>query len=670
MSNTEIKYWRIGAVVFDCRRRELRYGEQRFYLEPKLYALLQLLLTSEQQQVSREQLIAEVWQGRVVSEGAINRVISLLRKGFASLDAAENYIETLPKVGYRLAANTSVLTALPAISDKRPRRRIYPLLVLSCLLLLAVMLRWHSTQPSPSWLKIHSAPATITHLAGAEFDISSSQNALLFHHLDQQYFSQLWLSADGQVTPLTTTPQQHRGGQLSPDGHLIVFALYQEDSCQVTLFNLTSNQQQPLFNCPLDSAFQASWLTDNSGFFYRQRRDKTQPYALYRYIIATGQQQQLTAPATDNLPGELLLAAAPKTLANEPPRLAQLRYIDQHRSELSILQQPTWQTENARILPFNVSHLLWLTDELLLLSSDKVLYQYHLPSATMQPLYQAAQNINSFTVQDQQLFIAEQQFSTTIWRYDNSSGMTEPVVQGPGINSMPRASIDEQQLFFLSNRSGHYQIWQQHRNKQPTMLTELPVRSAFTRLSVASDQQSLVFSQDGAVYQVALPSAKLEQILPSSAKANVVNLYKNHLIFSSDRSGDWQLWLYDIASTALQQLTTQGGYSGIVHNGQLYYSRYHQAGLWQKDLESGQEQLLLDDFDIVNWLNWQLLNDTIYYFQPQSGIWRYPLENGPAELLLPIGRDFVHHFSVSEHGIYFVRRNETQGDILQLRLSN
>lgn len=670
MSNTEVKYWRIGAVIFDCSRRELRYGERRFYLEPKLYALLQLLLTSEQLQVSREQLIAEVWQGRVVSEGAINRVISLLRKGFASLDATENYIETLPKVGYRLAATVSTQNIAPVINRHSRFRRFYIALLLLGLLLATALLKWHSTHANPSWLKIHSAPAAITHLAGAEFGISSSQNALLFHHLDQQYFSQLWLAADGQVAPLTTAPQQHRGGQLSPDGTLIVFARYQEDSCQVTLFNLTSNQQQPLFTCPADSAFQASWLTDNSGFFYRQRRDKTQPYALYRYIIATGQQQQLTAPATDNLPGELLLAAAPKTLANEPARLAQLRYIDQHRSELSILQQPTWQTENARILPFNVSHLLWLTDELLLLSSDKVLYQYHLPSATMQPLYQAAQNINSFTVQDQQLFIAEQQFNTTIWRYDNSSGRTEPIVQGPGINSMPRVSIDEQQLFFLSNRSGHYQIWQQQRNKQPTMLTELPVRSAFTRLSVSSDQQSLVFSQDGAVYQVALPSAQLKQILPSSAKANVVNLYKNHLIFSSNRNGDWQLWHYDLATTALQQLTTQGGYSGIVHNGQLYYSRYHQAGLWQKDLESGQEQLLLADFDIVNWLNWQLLNNTIYYFQPQSGIWRYPLENGPAELLLPIGRDFVHHFSVSEHGIYFVLRNETQGDILQLRLSN
>lgn len=670
MSHTEVKYWRIGAVVFDCSRRELRLGEQRFYLEPKLFALLQLLLTNEQQQVSREQLITEVWQGRVVSEGAINRVISLLRKGFASLDTTEIYIETLPKVGYRLAANVSSLTTAPTLNVQRPRKRAITLLMLSCLLVMITILIWHNSQPSPHWLKIHSAPAAITHLAGAELSVSSAPNTVLFHHVDEQHFSQLWLVADGQTMPITAVPQQHRGGQLSPDGSAIVFALTQADSCQILLLNLQSKQQQRLFDCPADSAFKASWLPDSSGFFYRQRLDKTQPYALYRYVIATGQQQQLTAPAADNLPGELLFAAAPMALAGELPRLAQLRYIDQQQSALSILQPPTWQTESAKVLPLHASHLLWLTDELLLLSSGKVLYQYHLPSATMQPLYQAAQSINSFTVQDQHLFIAEQHVNTTIWRYDNSSGSTEPVVQGAGINSMPRVTNDEQQLVFLSNRSGHYQIWQQQRDNQPKMLSELPVSSTFTRLSFASDQQSMVFSQDGAVYQVTLPEGKMQQILPNSAKANVVNLHDNSLIFSSDRSGDWQLWRYDLASATLEQLTSNGGYSGLVHNNQLYYSRFHQAGLWQKDLASGQEQVLLADFDVINWLNWQLVNEAIYYFQPQSGIWRYSLKNSTAELLLPISRDFVHHFSVSESGIYFVRRDETQGNILQLQLGD
>ncbi|CAM5183957.1 winged helix-turn-helix domain-containing protein [Alishewanella longhuensis] len=671
MSNTEVKYWRIGAVIFDCSRRELRCGEQRFYLEPKLFALLQLLLTSEQQQVSREQLIAEVWQGRVVGEGAINRVISLLRKGFASLDTTEHYIETLPKVGYRLAAKVCVLSALPDTGRNSARSRSYTLPILAGLLMVAVLLGWHATRASPNWLKIHSAPAAITHLAGAEFGISNSAEALLFHHLDTNNFSQLWLLADGQPTPLTQEPQQHRGGQLSHDGSQVVFAVYKENSCQIQHLNLRTNQQQALFACPADSAFQASWLADNSGFYYRQRRDKTQPYALYRYSIATGQQQQLTAPATDNLPGELLLAAAPfSLLADTSPRVAQLRYINQHHTELSLLQGPHWQATITQQLPFNVSHMLWVRDDLLLLSSDKMLYQYHLPSATLQPLYQATQSINSFAVRDQHLFIAEQQLNTTIWRYDNTSGITEPVVRGQGINSMPRVSLDEQQLLFLSNRSGHYQIWQQQSHNQPSMLSELPVSSTFTRLSLASDQQSMVFSQDGAVYQLTLPDGKLQQLLPSSAKANVVNLHNNSLIFSSDRSGDWQLWHYDLTSNALQQLTTNGGYSGIVHNNQLYYSRYHQPGLWQKNLVSGQEQLLLANFDIVNWLNWQLLNEAIYYFQPQSGIWRYPLTTGAAELLIPISHDFVHHFSVSEHGIYFVRRGQTQGDIHQLSLTD
>gem|GEM_PF-6964410 len=43
---------------------------------------------------------------------------------------------------------------------------------------------------------------------------------------------------------------------------------------------------------------------------------------------------------------------------------------------------------------------------------------------------------------------------------------------------------------------------------------------------------------------------------------------------------------------------------------------------------------------------------------------------GQAELLLPISHDFVHHFTVSERSINFVRRGETQGDIYQISLSD
>ena len=54
--------------------------------------------------VSRSDLIDRCWDGRVVGDNAINRVISRLRQLAANDDGGDFEIETIPRVGYRLKA--------------------------------------------------------------------------------------------------------------------------------------------------------------------------------------------------------------------------------------------------------------------------------------------------------------------------------------------------------------------------------------------------------------------------------------------------------------------------------------------------------------------------------------------------------------------------------------
>ncbi|MDZ7904332.1 MAG: hypothetical protein U5L01_18205 [Rheinheimera sp.] len=70
---------------------------------------------------------------------------------------------------------------------------------------------------------------------------------------------------------------------------------------------------------------------------------------------------------------------------------------------------------------------------------------------------------------------------------------------------------------------GHYQLWQKMVGSDPTMFSELP-HPSFTRLALSSDQQSLVFSQLGAIYQLDLASGITTKLLGAEYKANVVNL--------------------------------------------------------------------------------------------------------------------------------------------------
>ena len=54
--------WQIGPVRLDVQRRALCRAQQDCYLEPRVFALLEALLVADQQLLSHEQLVAQVWQ--------------------------------------------------------------------------------------------------------------------------------------------------------------------------------------------------------------------------------------------------------------------------------------------------------------------------------------------------------------------------------------------------------------------------------------------------------------------------------------------------------------------------------------------------------------------------------------------------------------------------------
>src|SRR5690606_24278707 len=52
--------------------------------------------------VSRDELLRRCWDGTIVGDDAINRVISQLRRLLERMPAGDLRIETIPKIGYRL----------------------------------------------------------------------------------------------------------------------------------------------------------------------------------------------------------------------------------------------------------------------------------------------------------------------------------------------------------------------------------------------------------------------------------------------------------------------------------------------------------------------------------------------------------------------------------------
>ncbi len=93
------------------RLQHLRGTTQR-QLEPRLINLLCYLAANSERVLSREELVNELWPRVIVNENSLTRAVSELRKKLYTSNAStKNYIETIPKRGYRLIPAVTAITS-------------------------------------------------------------------------------------------------------------------------------------------------------------------------------------------------------------------------------------------------------------------------------------------------------------------------------------------------------------------------------------------------------------------------------------------------------------------------------------------------------------------------------------------------------------------------------
>ena len=65
--------------ALDCERRELRRATELLSVEPQVFDLLQYLIRNRERVVSKDDLVAAVWHGRIVSEATLSSRINAAR---------------------------------------------------------------------------------------------------------------------------------------------------------------------------------------------------------------------------------------------------------------------------------------------------------------------------------------------------------------------------------------------------------------------------------------------------------------------------------------------------------------------------------------------------------------------------------------------------------------
>jgi TolB-like protein len=87
--------------ALDTYRRELRRGGDPVAVEPQVFDLLVYLIRHRDRVVSKDELLASIWHGRMVSESAFFSRINAVRNAIADTGEQQRLIKTLPRKGLR-----------------------------------------------------------------------------------------------------------------------------------------------------------------------------------------------------------------------------------------------------------------------------------------------------------------------------------------------------------------------------------------------------------------------------------------------------------------------------------------------------------------------------------------------------------------------------------------
>ncbi len=111
MVNTEKHLYEFGQFRIDNVERLLLRGEETIPLTPKAIDTLLVLVANSGRVVEKDELMKSVWPDTFVEEGALARNVSVLRKALGDDLEEFQYIETIPKRGYRFVAPVKDLSA-------------------------------------------------------------------------------------------------------------------------------------------------------------------------------------------------------------------------------------------------------------------------------------------------------------------------------------------------------------------------------------------------------------------------------------------------------------------------------------------------------------------------------------------------------------------------------
>jgi TolB-like protein/cytochrome c-type biogenesis protein CcmH/NrfG len=109
-----------GDCTIDIERRELRRADAPVHVEPQVFDLLIYLVENRERVVSKDDIFATVWSGRIVSDSTLTSRINAARKAVGDSGGEQRLIRTVPRKGIRFVGAVTAGGGSPAAEAPAP----------------------------------------------------------------------------------------------------------------------------------------------------------------------------------------------------------------------------------------------------------------------------------------------------------------------------------------------------------------------------------------------------------------------------------------------------------------------------------------------------------------------------------------------------------------------
>lgn len=122
MSMSSEHFYEFGDFRIDVANRLLFQNGQALSLTPKTVETLIALVRSKGELLNKDELLKTIWPDRIVDEGNLTQNIYLLRKTLGKAPDGRDYIETVPRRGYRFGGELRATAGVPQTKSPEQSR--------------------------------------------------------------------------------------------------------------------------------------------------------------------------------------------------------------------------------------------------------------------------------------------------------------------------------------------------------------------------------------------------------------------------------------------------------------------------------------------------------------------------------------------------------------------